>query len=43
MAAESRTKMIALKKARAMDRMMISGLVSEIVDEVQGGQWQEQW
>ena len=36
MAAESRTKMIALKKARVMDRMMISGLVSEMVVEVQG-------
>ena len=36
MAAESRTRMLALKKAKAMDSMMISGLVSEMVDEVPG-------
>ena len=34
--AENRTKLIALKKAKAMDRMTISRLVSEMLDEVQG-------
>ena len=34
--AENKVKMIALKKAKAMDRMMISRLVSGMVDEIQG-------
>ena len=32
--AENKVKMIALKKAKAMDRMMISRLVSGMVDEI---------
>ena len=35
-AAENMAKMMPLKKAKAMDRMMISRLVSGMVDETQG-------
>ena len=35
-AADNKAKMIALKKTKAMDRMMISRLVSGMVDEIQG-------